>query len=319
MAVKFSKILATSDTTKMPTTSGVTWSEGINMAGGSLEYLLLRGDVTWNVGDPAAGQGASSFLDTIRIIINGEVVHDFRSGFEAATAGVYGYFLNSFGGKYGEVVGGTTTREFYMAVPVGRVYSENVVRVETIVTWATVGQTPASGSLEWWSKMNDNIQTTTTVSPSTSFAHAIAQEQVVVRVPQNAPSGSVVSAILVQNDTAADELGSQGIRINVLSDYGIESQMQRFLNGDMFNGIEYSDGAAAGQTYLAQLPGSTLIQTYGLSGGDVVLQVDSSAATTRTYTPILTTPVGGKESMSVKQTQPQVANTAKAILSRATE
>lgn len=321
MTVKFTKLLQTATTSNMPSTSAVTWTEGMNAPSGSIEYMLLRGDCLFGA-DPFANGGMSNAVTSIRIIINGEVVHDFRAGYENTTAGLYGYFLNSIGGKAGEVSSGTTTREWYWAIPIGRSYTDSVLRIETVVGWAATdgSATPTSGSLEWWLKYSDDIQTTTTVAPSTSFTHAASIEQVVVRVPQNAPSGSVVSAILVQNDSGADELGSQGIRINAISDYGIEAQMLRFLNGDMFNGVIYCGGdGAESQAYLSQVKGVWLIPTYGLSGGDIVLQVDSSESTTRTYTPILTAPVGGKDKAEVKQTQSKPSNTAKAILARTSD
>ena len=317
MAVKFSKVLQTSDTTKMAGTAAVNWTEGFNMPAGTIEYLMLRGDCTW-AANPIANGSISTAVNSMRIIINGEVCFDFRSGYEGATQGAFGYFLNSIAGGANEVPAGTTTREWYWAIPIGRTYKNtDVVRVEVIVDWFVVGGAANSGTLEWWAKYNDNTQTTTTVCPSTSFNHAAAIQQVIVKVPQNAPAGSVVSAILVQNDSAADELGGQGIRCNPLSDYGFEAEMIRFLNGDMNNGIAYADSATAtSQTYLSSLPGIEYFATFGLAGGDITLQVDSTAVTTRTYTPILTSPLGTREKATVRQTQPQVVNTAKTILSQ---
>ena len=318
MAVKFSKVLQTATTTKMPTNAAVNWTEGFNMPAGTIEYLMLRGDCTW-AADPVANGSISNAVQNLRIIINGEVCHDFRSGYEGATQGVYGYFLNSIAGGANEVAAGTTTREWYWAIPIGRTYKNtDVVRVEVVVGWYAMAGAIAAGNLEWWAKYNDNTQTTTSVCPSTSFTHANAIEQVIVKVPQNAPAGSVVSAILVQNDAATDQLGQQGIRCNPLSDYGFEAEMIRFLNGDMNNGIEYANAGASAtsQTYLSGLPGIEYFATFGLAGGDITLQVDSTAATTRTYTPILTSPLGTREKATVRQTQPQVVNTAKSILSQ---
>jgi hypothetical protein len=327
--VRFSKVLQTSTTTKMPTDAQTDWVEGFNAPAGTFEYLLLRGDCTFdNAGggvatDPVAGGSISTLLQNIRIIINGEVLHDYRAGYEGTTAGLYGYFINSIGGKADEVASGTSTREWYWAIPLGRTYKNtDVVRIETVVTWAASAGTIVSGTLEWWVKYNDNTQTTTTVCPSTSFSHANAIQQVIVKVPQNAPPGSVVSGLLVQNQTANDQLGTQGIRINALSDYGFETEMIRFLNGDMQNGIMFADavGNPAAQTFLSQIPGCEMISTFGLAGGDLSVQVDSTAVTVRTYTPILTSPVTGtREAQEVRQTQPQVVNTAKAILSQGTQ
>ena len=317
--VRFTKVLQTSTVTKMPGAADSNWVEGFNAGAGTMEYMLLRGDCTW-AADPIANGSMSNLLDTMRIIINGEVAFDFRSGFEGATEGLFGYFLNSIGGASSEVTTGTTTREWYWAIPLGRTYKNtDVVRIETVIGWKAVGGAAAatSGTLEWWVKYNNSVQTTTTVCPSTSFTHAAAIEQVIVKIPQNAPAGSVVSGILVMNDSFADEIGQQGIRIQALSDYGFEAEMIRFLNGDMQNGIQYANNGATAtaQTYLSSVSGCELIQCYGLAGGDITLQVDSTAITTRTYTPILTAPVGSREAQQVRQTQAQPVNTAKAILS----
>jgi hypothetical protein len=161
--------------------------------------------------------------------------------------------------------------------------------------------------------------------PSTSFTHANAIEQVVVRIPQNIPG--VVSAILVQNDSAADELGTSGIMVRAISQFGIEPNMWKFMNGDLSGRNRYAIGASAvpsggvGGTSMQQtsigVAGCLLIQTYGLSGGDLILQVDSSSATTRTYTPIITASVGARETDTIRQTQVAPGNSAKSIIAPA--
>ena len=54
--------------------------------------------------------------------------------------------------------------------------------------------------------------------------------------------------------------------------------------------------------------------TYGLTGGDIILQVDSSQVTTRTYTPIITSSVGSSQMDVVRQTQSAPSNTAQTIV-----
>lgn len=317
MAVNFSKVLQTSTITKMPDDTGaVQWSEGFNIGAGTMEYMLLRGDCTWDA-DPVANGGIDGLVQNLRIIINGEVCFSFTAGYEGTTAGIFGYFLNSIGGSSYEVSDGVATREWYWAIPLGRTYTNTeVVRAEVVVGWYQGAGDIQSGTMEWWVKYNDNTQVTTTVAPSTSFTHsANSIEQVIVKVPQNAPAGSVVSGLLVQTNSANDYLGSQGIRINALSDFGIEVQMIRFLNGDMANGILFNAAAGgANQQIITELAGVNLIQTYGLTGGDLTLQVDNTTGCTRYYTPILTSPVGSRERAEVRQTQSEPVNTAKAIL-----
>lgn len=295
-------------------TSAVQYVTGINAPGGPVEYFIIRGDCTW-AADPAAAD-VTNLVTSLRIVLNGEVVFDFRAGSPAAadnTPGQFGYLLNSIGGRAYEVPGGTTTREWYWGIPLGQQTPNGVNRYEVIVGWTTAAGNISSGNISYWLKYNDAMQTTTNVVPSTSFAHAASIEQVVVRVPQNVPG--VVSAILVQNDQEADELGAQGIRVNAISDFGLEPGFLRWLNADLENGIMYADPAdTSQQTYAAGLAGTILIPTFGLTGGDVVLTVDSSATATRTYTPIITAPVGAKAAPEVVQTQKAPGNTAKAIV-----
>lgn len=317
MAVRFSQIDVSTAAGDLPTETAQTTTRGINAPGGAYEYLVCRFDLTF-AADPCAAD-LSSLISALRIVINGEVVHDFRAGYSINTlnqAGAYGYLLNSTGGRAYELPSGTTTREGYLGIPIGRNYPAGVNRIEIITQWSAAAGALSSGQISWWLKLNDAFQTTTTICPSTSFTHANAIEQVVVRVPQNVPG--VVSGILVQNDSAADELGTQGIRVQALGDFGMESSMWRWLNGDMLNGIVYADNdlSTTQQSYSFQTPGVMLLPCFGLSGGDIVLQVDSSAATTRTYTPIITSAAGGKAAPDVVQTQRAVSNTAKTIVAR---
>ena len=94
--------------------------------------------------------------------------------------------------------------------------------------------------------------------------------------------------------------------------------MWRWLNGDIMNGIEAKNASTSTvqQTYQTSLVGGLFIPTYGLTGGDVILQVDSSAVTTRTYTPIITNMVGSSQMDTVRQTQSAPSNTAQTIVQR---
>lgn len=318
MTVQFQMIEQTTTTGDMPTAAPVTYTTGINAPGGPVEFLIMRFDMTF-AGDPASA-GFSNLVDSLRVILNGEVVHDFRAGYAASDndgPGLYQYFLNGIGGRAYELPGGTTTREGYYAIPIGRQTPNGVNRYEIVVGWAAAAQAITSGSLSWWLRTNTAMQQTTTVCPTTSFTHAVALEQVVVRVPQNVPG--TVAGILIQNDSAADEFGTQGVRINAMGPYGMEASMWRWLNGDLANGIMYSDPGltTVRQEYAYQVPGGLFLPTFGLTGGDVVLQVDSSSATTRTYTPVLTHQVGARQGKDTVQTEAVPGNTARTILARA--
>ena len=106
------------------------------------------------------------------------------------------------------------------------------------------------------------------------------------------------------------------------SAYGLDADFFRLFNGDLSNGIMYAaDGTStAVQTLAIGVSGGLLVPLYNLStAGDLILQVDSSAGTTRTYTPVITAPFGAKETSQAVQTSAVSANTSKAILARTLE
>ena len=327
MAVRITKIYETSDTGKMPTDTGaVTWSEGINAPGGLVENLTLRYSLTYDTVSPSPNAEIANLVSNMRIVLNGEVIFDFNAGatYNGAAAGAsqFNYLLNHIGGRVVEDPSNANDliRTGYFMIPLGRNTPQGVNRYEIIVNWAATPTNASidSGSMSYWLRTNPGTQKTTTVVPATSFVHAAnAIEQVVVRVPQNAPKGSVVTALAIFNDSEADEYGTQGVRINALSDFGIPISLYRAQNGDSKNGIMWNQGSTLptdDQTYATRLSGAILIPTLGLTGGDIVLAVDSSAATTRRYIPVLTAPVSGKSNEPVRQTQAVVGNTAKATL-----
>ena len=326
MAVRWTKIYETSTTGKMPTTSAVTWSEGINSGGGLVEFLQLRYNLTFDTTSPVATGEISNLISNFRVVCNGEVVFDFNAGatYTAAGGGAsqFNYLLNHIGGRVVEDPSSADDkiRTGYFNIPLGRNLPQGVNRWEIVVNWAATEATYtiSSGDMSYWLRYNPGAQKTTTVVPATSFLSAAnAIEQVVVRVPQNVPKGSVVTAIAVFNDSEADEYGTQGLRINALSDFGIPISMYRSSNGDTRNGIMWNKGSTNAddvQTYATRLSGAIVIPTLGLTGGDVVMVVDSTTATTRRYMPILTAPVGGKSNEPVRQTQGVKGNTAAATL-----
>tara|TARA_R100001129_G_scaffold108633_1_gene74545 strand:- start:176 stop:1147 length:972 start_codon:yes stop_codon:yes gene_type:complete len=316
--VMLSKIYETTTTGDFPTATANTWTQGVNAPGGPVEFLMLRIDGTW-AADPAAAD-ISNLVDNMRIIINGEVAFDYRAGYAVNTnnvAGCFGAFLNQIGGRYYEVPGGTTTREAYWAIPIGRQLPAAVNRFELIVGWAAAAESISSGSLEWWLRTNTGMTQQTTVVSPTSFTHtANAIEMVTVRIPANVPG--TVAGILVQNDSAADELGAQGIRVNALSQFGVEVNMWRFWNGDLANGIMYSEPVLTTmQTYATQVAGFLFIPTFNLAGGqDIVLQVNSTANTTRTYTPVIVAPVSASSGPAETQTARVKGSPTAAIVAR---
>lgn len=94
--------------------------------------------------------------------------------------------------------------------------------------------------------------------------------------------------------------------------------MWRWLNGDMANGIMTPSLAVNdNQSFLSQIKGAMILPVFDLTGGDIQLFVgNGSSSTTRTYTPIITAPVGSKQVDSQRQLAKATGNTAKVILDK---
>jgi len=316
MGILYSQVY--SDTTSIPSNSGaLTFNNAFNLPGGMVEEVILR--VTTANTTNAILADFGNILTACRIILNGSTVTDFRSGYSSSTnnaASQVNTFLNSLGEGRMVEVPGDTTKEAYFRWPVGRNCPAGISRIETEVTWAATNAAVASGTCQWWIRYNDAAPVTTSIVASTSFNHAASEETVVVRVPSGLPG--TLAGVFVQNDSALDQLN--GIRVISQSDYSLSPGQIRAFNGDLWNGVMYADDdvSTTAQQYAVSCAGGMMLPLFGLTTqDDLRLIVNSSAVTTRTYTPILTSPISGKVEPQGKQTESLIASPATAILDRA--
>ena len=334
--------------TDIPSDTGATtYTRGFNGVGGTLQSLLIRLQLT-TAGAPSYRTDASSLFQQLRVIINGEIYFAFNStgdstALAAPQPGTLGYLVNSMGGRSYQVPTAvdSTSVDYYLELPMGAVMPAGVPRFEITTQFynasefcaAGAASTIASGQITYWGVFNSATQVQTRTLASTSYQHtANSVENVVVRVgniEQQFP-GATVAGILVQTPLTAggaaqDNLGNQGIRPLVLSQFGLPADLHRWANGDLNNEIMAYLPSIAGQANVtSQLAfsktlGTIFIPLYNASGGDVVLAVDNGAnPLTRTYTPVITAPIGATEISGVKQTKASTggsANTSKAIIS----
>ena len=309
-------------TANFPTTSGSTVNYGFNVNAGALEALEMRSDITFGA-TPTAGSYFALF-DAFRVVINSEVVFSYTSaggsmGNALTTADAFSYFVNSLGGVARENPSGSETREAYLKLPIGRMLTDGANRVEISITYGATGAgaTPASGKVSFFGIYNDAMSQKVLVAPATSYQHTSnAVEQVVVKVAGYDIQGYTVAGVLVQNDSAADEIGQNGIRVIGLGSYGLEPDHWREINGDLANGVQYNAAAeTASQTFAFGVDGALFVPTLGLAGGDIQMVIDSSATTTRFYTPVLVATSQGKIK-EARQTETVRQSPTKKILSR---
>ena len=188
--------------------------------------------------------------------------------------------------------------------------------MEVTTSFAATASAVNSGTIQWWVRYNSNMSQSVTVAASTSYQHAIAEENVVVRVPAGVPG--TLAGVLIQNDSAADEL--DGLRVLSQSTYEIPTNMWKAFNSNLMNGVVYADAnvSTTEQQYAWECAGALFVPLFGLTtDSDLVLQVNSTAATTRTYTPVLTAPLNARGEPQGTQTEALPSSVSAAVISQA--
>ena len=303
----------------VPVVAASTYNAGMNIPGGAVDEIIVRFAFTLNAaGDIAAD--TSNIIDSLRLILNGETVWDYQASISDNAnnaAGTFGYLLNSLGpGRSVDVNTQAATREYYCRIPVGRNIAPGISRLEYSLGFAALtgaGGAPTAASTEFWIRYNPAMQTTTTLGAATTAPYTATQQQVVCRLPVNVPG--TLAGVLIQTDQdAADEITD--IRVVSQSDFSMDIDMWRVLNGDMYNGVQFMDPAtAAGLQFGQALLGQVFIPLYQLSlADDLRMQVTANAANTLSITPVLTNPISGKPAPAQVQTESVPTNTAKSVL-----
>ncbi len=302
--------------TNAPSNAAITYNAGFNIPGGAVDEIIIRCTETLN----AAGDIAADWpnvVSSLRLILNGETVWDFQAGYQdAANNGPspLGYLLNSMGrGRSVETNTGGTGREVYLRIPVGRNIAAGISRMEYTIAYGALAGASTNPSLQFWIRYNPAMQTTTTLGAATTFNYSATTQQVVMRVPQNVPG--TLAGVIVQNDRANDT-DITDFRIVSQSDFSMDTDMWRALNGDLYNGVEYMDPATADQLTFAQgVDGAYFLPLFGLSlKDDLRMQVTAASARTLSLTPVITSGIAGKPQPAQVQTQSVQTNVAKAVL-----
>ena len=247
--------LVDTSATNVPVVAAATHNAGMNIPGGAVDEVIVRMAFTLNAaGDIAAD--TSNIIDSFRLILNGETCWDYQASISDNAnnaAGTFGYLLNSLGpGRSVDVNTGGTGREYYFRIPVGRNIAPGISRLEYTLGYAALtgaGGAPTNASTEFWIRYNPAMQTTTTLGAATTQNYTATTQQVVCRVPQNVPG--TLAGVLIQTDQdAADEITD--VRIVSQSDFAMDTDMWRMLNGDLYNGVQFMDPATANGLQMGQ-------------------------------------------------------------------
>ena len=318
--LRYTLIYETTTDADLPTNTGTrTINKGINLAGGAIDEFIIR--YTATTAANSINNGADSIFTSNRLILNGATFFDFRAGFADTSdtgAGGFGYLLNSLGdGRYVEIPS-DTSKDATFRIPVGRNIPSGVSRLEFTWEYSQLNSAPTAGEgkIQVWARYNSNFQDTTYVGAATSYTHsANSEELVIVRLPQGVPG--TLAGVYIQNDSGADELTS--VRIISQSDYSLPLSLIRALNGDTYNGVIYArDASSTDQMFISNTsPGNLFVPLLGLQlSDDLRLQVLGTSNTTRTYTPVITSPGSGVPQPAQVQTQAVKSNVASAVLEK---
>ena len=322
-------------TTSIPTTTGTSsYVDGFYGVNGTLEYLIAEVNLTLS-GTVDVTTDLSALIKSAKIVINGDIIHDWISGSapaaSSAIAGRYGYFINAIGGRsltvpsVADMTGGTV--QAFIAIPVGYILNTPTPRFEMSMEYYDANlvlgasATIDSGSVTWWARFNTATERSTRVISATSYAFAGANvaEQVVVRVPQTTMNGATTMGCLIQNDSEADEYtDGNSIRQLALSQFSMPVSLHRWASNELDNGVVASIPASSttSQTVADKRVGALFVPLYGLKANDLTWIISSSAATTRFFHPVLTAPLRGPSEERPVQTAVARGNVQKPVVSR---
>ena len=311
--------LVDTSATNVPIVAAAVHNAGMNIPGGAVDEVIVRMAFTLNAAGNIAAD-TSNIIDSFRLILNGETVWDYQASISDNAnnaCGTFGYLLNSLGpGRSVDVNTQGAAREYYFRIPVGRNIAPGISRLEYTLGYAALtgaGGAPTAASTEFWIRYNPAMQTTTTLGAATTAPYTATTQQVVCRVPQNVPG--TLAGVLIQTDQdAADEITD--VRIVSQSDFAMDIDMWRLLNGDLYNGVQFMDPATAAGLQMGQaLLGQVFIPLYQLSlADDLRMQVTANAANTLSVTPVLTNAISGKPAPAQVQTEAVPTNIAKSVL-----
>lgn len=319
-------------TSSIPATAGATeYTDGFYGVNGTLEYLIAEIDLTCG-GTVDMSTDLSALIKSVKIVINGDILHDWVSGSAPASgsaiAGRYGYFINAIGGRVLTVpqAASATTPKAFVAIPLGYVLNQPTPRFEITTQFYDANlvlggsATISSGSVTWWARFNTDTQRSTRVISATSFAFAGSdiQEQVVTRIPKTTMTGATVLGCLIQNDSEADEYSSSGIRQLALSQFSMDTDFHRWASNELDNGVvaAIAGTSTVSQAYTSQRVGILFVPLYGLEAGDLTWIIASSAATTRFFHSVLTAPLKGVVEKRPTQTASAAGNVQKTVIAR---
>ena len=310
-------VLVDSDSTNVPTAAAAAnFNKGFNTPGGAVDEIIVRFTLT---GVPAGDIDADfpNLINQFRIILNGETCFDFVAGYSAATQNspsTLGYLLNSLGpGRSVEMNSSQTAKEAWLRIPIGKNIAPGISRIEYTLGYNALANAATSGTIQWWVRFNDAMQTSVTVGAATTASYANTTQQLVVRVPQNVPG--TLAGVLIQNDATTDT-DLTDYRVVSQSEFAMDVDQWRMLNGDAYNGVVYADDDTLNTlTEVQECSGSIFIPLYQLSlKDDLRMQVTATTAGTLSATPIITSPIAGKAAPAAVQTEAVPTNVAKAVL-----
>ena len=301
--------------------TATTYNYGFNTVSGPLESIILHQTLTVTAAD-RNNTDQSSFVRACRIVADGETVFDFRAGHQATDGpGLFAAVLNQIGGRAYTIPtsDASTSLESWWTIPVGKNLGMGgmVSRIEVTIEYYTHDASVTSGSFETWGRYNSNATRALRLLSPQSFVHSDALEQVNLKTSPNVPG--VIDALIVMNDSAEDGIGSQGIRLMSQSQFPMPLSMWRHLNGDVANGFMYDGSESlAEQSYAVATNGLLVAPLYGLAvDGDLTIFVDSSEATTRTYSIVRVAQFGATAGTTERQTAKSTADYQADILRKA--
>jgi hypothetical protein len=288
------------------------------------EFVTANASNTDPIGD------IGNAISRLKLQVGGRVIMDYNSPLssldpDSAQLSALGMLARKTGGQawlYPYVDGTDATVYSFIRIPVGLAFPSGNQRVNLEINYGAID----AAATAWLNNGSSSVSSSklsiiadygvatnaVVYASSTQFDHTQNATQTVT-ISGNSNLGYMLG-VMAANDTAADEYGTDGIRVRNGGFAQIPLQYMHLINGDLVRGYPLANvaGDDKSQTYATASKGLLFIPTFKLNpGADLQIDVQSSETTTRYYFPVFCNPINSKDSPAPNQTVQKVSSTVK--------
>lgn len=299
-------------------TAVATYNVSNPLPAGLIEEIGLRFTGTTAGAYPSAAS-FTELVSGVRLTFNGDQWCNVQTQANVNTSNTVsrlGALVQDVGGRVVEDTTALTTLDCTVWIPCGINVPANS-RFELALDYAVSAAPLLTGNFEIWCKYGKSTNITVVGNMTSQNLAANTQTLMTVKIPSI--KGATVAGIMVQGESANDNLSS--VIVKPLGDFAYSPTYLRGISGASQNGYQFADLNDSNNElqFADKLAGYYFVPLYNLEiiDGSVQLLLTASQAEFYTATPILNLPTSGSGERTPRQTSGVATGSKGAILSRA--